>query len=53
VYTTCVCWILEDEISITLGVTCLDELNPTCLCPAAPVRPSHVLSAFPLLEEGY
>jgi glycolate oxidase len=48
--------LIEEEIMIALGllgVTCLDELNPTYLCPAEPVRPAHVLSAFPLLEEGY
>ena len=37
----------------SIGVNCLDELNGTYLCPAAPVRPAHVLSAFPLLDEGY
>jgi glycolate oxidase len=49
--------ILEDEVNICLGllgVNSLAELNPSYLCPATPVRPTHVLSAFPLLEEeGY
>ncbi len=48
--------LLEEEVQICLGllgVSCLDELNPSYLCPAAPVGPSHVMSAFPLLDEGY
>jgi glycolate oxidase len=48
--------LLEEEVMICLGllgVNSLDELNPTYLCPAEPVRPAHVLSAFPLLDEGY
>jgi hypothetical protein len=48
--------LVEEEIHICLGllgVTCLQELNPTYLAPAEPVRPAHVLSAFPRLDEGY
>jgi len=48
--------LLEEEVMICLGllgVNCLDELNSTYLCPAEPVRPAHVLSAFPLIDEGY
>jgi isopentenyl diphosphate isomerase/L-lactate dehydrogenase-like FMN-dependent dehydrogenase len=48
--------LIEEEITICLGllgVNCLAELSPAYLCPAEPVRPAHVLSAFPLLDEGY
>lgn len=44
--------ILEDEIVRTLGqlgVTGFAELDASYLHPAAPVRPPHVHSAFPLL----
>ena len=45
--------LLEAEIHACLGllgVTSLDELNPDYLHALAPVAPSHVLSAFPLLS---
>jgi isopentenyl diphosphate isomerase/L-lactate dehydrogenase-like FMN-dependent dehydrogenase len=49
--------LLEEEIRICLGLLGVDRfsaLNPSYLHPAAPVRPAHVASAFPLLEEeGY
>jgi len=44
--------LLEDEVRIAmglLGVTRLDELDPTYLAPAAPLGTPHVWSAFPLL----
>ena len=33
-----------------LGVNRLDELGPTYIRAAQPVRPPHVLSAFPYIE---
>jgi len=48
--------ILEDEIKIAfalLGVTSWKELDRSYLHVASPVTRAHVLSAFPLLEEGY
>lgn len=48
--------ILEAEIRTTLGllgVTSLSNLDSACLCAAPPVVYSHVMSAFPLLDEGY
>jgi glycolate oxidase len=48
--------LLEHEIRTALGllgVTRWGELDGTYLHPAMPVRPPHVLSAFPLLDEGY
>ncbi|MEZ5559436.1 MAG: alpha-hydroxy acid oxidase [Pseudomonadales bacterium] len=48
--------ILEHEIRTTmalLGVSRLDELHPGLLERATPMVAPHVLSAFPLLEEGY
>jgi glycolate oxidase len=45
--------LLEDEVERCLGllgVTSFAELDRSCLRPAAPVTPAHVLSAFPLLE---
>ena len=48
--------LLETELRICLGllgVNRLDQLDESCLHAAAPVTPSHALSAFPLLEEGY
>lgn len=49
--------ILESEVRAAmgmLGVTGYDELDPSYLCPGAvEVREPHVLSCFPLLEEGY
>ena len=49
--------LLEDEIRICmalLGVNRLSALDSSYLHAASPVRPAHVTSAFPLLdEEGY
>ena len=49
--------LLEEEIRICLGLLGADRLaavNPSYLHAATPVRPPHVTSAFPLLEEeGY
>ena len=48
--------LLETEVRTCLGllgVTKLADLGRTFLHPAMPVRPPHVTSAFPLLEEGY
>ena len=49
--------LLEEEIRICLGllgVNRLSALDSSYLHPATPVRPAHVTSAFPLLdEEGY
>jgi len=49
--------LLEDEIRIAmglLGVSRLDDLDRSYLCPATPVTLPHATSAFPLLhEEGY
>jgi isopentenyl diphosphate isomerase/L-lactate dehydrogenase-like FMN-dependent dehydrogenase len=48
--------LLEDEIRVALGLLGVDRLtglDPSYLRPAAPVRLTHVVSAFPLLEEGY
>src|SRR5215475_11721866 len=49
--------LLEEEIRICLGllgVNRLSALDASYLHPATPVRPAHVTSAFPLLdEEGY
>jgi glycolate oxidase len=45
--------LLEEEIRIAmalLGVTTLDQLDPSYVCPALPVDAPHVTSAFPLLE---
>jgi len=49
--------LLEEEIRICLGLLGVDRfsaLNSSYLHAASPVRPAHVASAFPLLEEeGY
>jgi glycolate oxidase len=49
--------LLEEEIRICLGllgVNRLSALDASYLHAATPVRPAHVTSAFPLLdEEGY
>jgi isopentenyl diphosphate isomerase/L-lactate dehydrogenase-like FMN-dependent dehydrogenase len=48
--------LLEDEIRICLGLLGVDRfpaLDRSYLHPASPVRPVHVTSAFPLIEEGY
>ena len=48
--------ILEHEIKTTMalaGVSTLEELNPELMERAQPLQPAHVLSAFPLISEGY
>ncbi len=48
--------LLEVEIRTNmalLGVRSVEELNPSYLEPATPIVTPHVLSAFPLLDEGY
>jgi glycolate oxidase len=48
--------LLEDEVRIALGLLGADRLGAldgSYLRAAAPVRPAHVTSAFPLLDEGY
>ncbi|HTO56679.1 MAG TPA: alpha-hydroxy-acid oxidizing protein, partial [Pseudomonadales bacterium] len=48
--------LLEVEIRTNmglLGVRNVGELNPSYLEAAQPFTTPHVLSAFPLLEEGY
>ena len=48
--------IIEHEIRTTMalmGVSELAGLNPSLLERAQPMVTPHVLSAFPLLEEGY
>ncbi|MEM7099209.1 MAG: alpha-hydroxy acid oxidase [Pseudomonadota bacterium] len=48
--------ILEHEIKTTMalaGVNKLADLTPDLVERAQPLGPSHVLSAFPLVEEGY
>ena len=48
--------ILEHEVLTTMalmGVSDLKDLHPGLLEKVPPVTPAHVLSAFPLLEEGY
>ncbi|MEM7080463.1 MAG: alpha-hydroxy acid oxidase [Pseudomonadota bacterium] len=48
--------ILEHEIATTMalaGINSIDKLTPSLVERAAPLAPSHVLSAFPFLEEGY
>jgi glycolate oxidase len=45
--------LLEDEVRLCLGllgVTRLDELDPSYLCAETPVTPPSVVSAFPLLD---
>ncbi len=45
--------LLEDEVQRCfglLGITRFAELDRSCLAPAAPANPPHVLSAFPLLK---
>jgi glycolate oxidase len=45
--------ILENEISICLsllGVAGFAALDKSYICPARPVTPPHVHSAFPLLD---
>ena len=48
--------LLENEIQINMalmGVSSLAELDPSLLEKAPPLPNPHVLSAFPLLEQGY
>ena len=48
--------ILEHEIQTTMalaGINALADLSPALLTRDAPLAPPHVLSAFPLIEEGY
>jgi glycolate oxidase len=49
--------LLEEEIRLCLGLLGVDRLaalNTSYLHAAPPVRPAHMTSAFPLLEEeGY
>ncbi|MCH8142789.1 MAG: alpha-hydroxy-acid oxidizing protein, partial [Proteobacteria bacterium] len=48
--------ILEHEVLTTMalmGVSDVKDLHPGLLEKVPPVTPAHVLSAFPLLEEGY
>jgi glycolate oxidase len=48
--------ILEAEVRTTmglLGISRLEDLDPGLIQPAAPLPNPHVLSAFPLLDEGY
>ena len=45
--------LLQDEMIRSmglLGVNTLSELNPSYLRAAPPVRPPHVLSAFPFID---
>ena len=48
--------LLETEVRMCLGLLGVDRfgaLDRTYLHPATPVRPPHVTSVFPLLDEGY
>ena len=48
--------LVEREIRLTmalLGMSSISQLHPGLLERAEPVGPSHVLSAFPFLDEGY
>ena len=48
--------ILEHEIKTTMalaGINALDQLGPHLVTREVPLAPSHVLSAFPFLEENY
>jgi isopentenyl diphosphate isomerase/L-lactate dehydrogenase-like FMN-dependent dehydrogenase len=48
--------LLETEIRTNLalmGLSSIDQLKPGCVLPAEAVVRPHVLSAFPLLDEGY
>jgi glycolate oxidase len=47
--------ILESEMTVAmglLGVASLDQLDPSYLCKARPVGPSHEMSAFPFIPGG-
>ena len=48
--------LLESEIRINMalmGARSLADLDPSLVVPAAPLPNPHVLSAFPLLDQGY
>jgi isopentenyl diphosphate isomerase/L-lactate dehydrogenase-like FMN-dependent dehydrogenase len=48
--------LLENEIRINMalmGVRSIADLDPSLVEKAAPLTHPHVLSAFPLLEQGY
>jgi len=48
--------LLEHEIQTNLalmGVASVADLDPSLVVPAPPLPDPHVLSAFPLLEQGY
>jgi isopentenyl diphosphate isomerase/L-lactate dehydrogenase-like FMN-dependent dehydrogenase len=48
--------LLEDEIRIALGLlgaASFAALDGSYVRAARPVGPAHVMSAFPLLDEGY
>ena len=48
--------IVEHEITTAMalmGISELEDLNPSLLERATPLTAPHVLSAFPLLDEGY
>jgi glycolate oxidase len=48
--------LLEDEMRIAMGLLGVDRLSAldrSYLHAAAPVVPAHVMSAFPLIGEGY
>ena len=48
--------LLEEEVQICLGllgVNAFGDLDESYLHPEQPVSDPHVLSAFPLIEEGY
>jgi glycolate oxidase len=48
--------LLEDEMRIAMGLLGVDRLgglDRSYLHAAAPVVPAHVMSAFPLIGEGY
>ncbi len=48
--------ILEHEVLTTMalmGINDIEDLNEELLEKVEPITHAHVLSAFPLLEEGY
>ena len=48
--------LLEHEIQTNLalmGVADIADLHPSLVVPAPPLPDPHVLSAFPLLDQGY
>ncbi len=45
---------LEMQLNLALmGLSSIEQLKPECVLPAQPVGLPHVLSGFPLLNEGY